>query len=276
MRAQVRTPNLRKACLKILKKTLLAIVVLLLAAAALLCWLPARWAMPLLQPSLHGLRLQQVGGTLWDGRADRVLSPDGRVLGRAQWQLSRRALFGQIDLRLDLTGPQGSLSGYLRRLPAGQVDVSDLHASMDLAALADPHLRWPWGQPSGELLLDAPHALLQGGWPLELQADWQWRQAVLHGKNGDVALGDLHGTLAAQGGVIHAQWQDDGHGPLRTAGTLDFSLLGWRFDAVLQPRQDDPTLRRWLATLGRPAADGSIHIARSGGMAAALTEKTAP
>ena len=276
MRAQVRTRNLRKACLKILKKILLAIAVLLLAAGALLCWLPARWAMPLLQPSLHGLRLQQVGGTLWDGRADRVLSPDGRVLGRVQWQLSRRALFGQIDMQLDFVGPQFAVRVYLRKLPAGQVDVSDLHVRADLNALADPRLRWPWGQPRGELLLDAPHALLQGGWPLALQANWQWRQAVLHMKNGDVAMGNLHGTLAAQGGVIHAQWQDDGQGLLRTTGMLDFSLLGWRLDAELQPRQADPALQRWLATLGQPDADGSLHIARSGGMAAALTGKTAP
>lgn len=261
--------------MKILKKILLAVAVLLLAVAALLWWLPARWAMPLLQPSLHGLRLQQVGGTLWEGHADQVVSPAGRVLGRVQWQLSRTALFGQTDLQLDFAGPQFGMDGHIRKLPAGQVDVADLQAHAELSALIDPRMRLPLGQPRGEIVLNARHALLQSGWPLELQADWQWRQAAVHMKNDDVALGDLHGTLAAQGGVIHAQWQDDGQGPLRTTGDLEFSLLGWRLEAELQPRRADPALQRWIAALGKPGAGGALHIARSGGMAAAIKGKTA-
>jgi general secretion pathway protein N len=262
--------------LKILKKILAALAVLLLAVGLVLCWLPARWALPLLQPSLHGLRLQEVGGTLWDGHAGRVVSPQGRVLGRVQWQLSRRALFGQVDARIDFAAPQFGIGARMRKLPAGQVDVSNLQAHAELSALTDPRLRWPMGQPRGEFVLDAPHALLQGGWPLQMDADWQWRQAVMHMKNRDVALGDLHGRLAAQGGVIHAQWQDDGQGPLRTIGHLDLSLLGWRLDAELQPRGDDPALQRWADALGKPDADGAIHIARSGGLAAAIRGKAAP
>ncbi|WP_225561657.1 type II secretion system protein N [Rhodanobacter sp. DHB23] len=261
--------------MKLLGKILAAVAVPLLAIAALLWWLPARWAMPLLQPSLHGVLLQQAGGTLWDGHADDVRSPDGRVPGRVQWQLSHRALFGQVELQLDFAGPRFGLRGHMRKLPAGQVEWSGLQAHADLAALADPRLRLPLGQPRGELVLNAQHAVLQGGWPLELQADWQWRQAAMHMKNGDVPLGDLHGTLAAQGGVIHAQWQDDGQGPLRTTGEFALSPLGWRLEAMLQARHADPALQRWLAALGRPGADGSIHITRSGGMAAAITGKTA-
>ena len=259
----------RKIRLKTLKKILPAVAVLLLAAAAALWWLPARWVLPLLQSSLHGLRLQQVGGTLWDGRAGQMLAPDGRALGQLQWQLSHRALFGQIELQVDFDGPQFAFHGYMRKLPAGQVAWSGVQARVELSALADPRLRLPLGQPQGELALHAEHALLQGGWPLEMQAGLQWRHAAMHMKNGDVALGNLHGTLAAQDGVIHAQWQDDGEGPLRTTGDLQLSPLGWRLTAELQPRQEDPSLRRWLAALGKPDADGKMHIERSGGLAAA-------
>ena len=74
--------------------------VLLLAAVALLWWLPARWALPWLQPSLHGLRLQQVSGTLWDGSAGQVLAPSGYVLGRLRWRLSRRAVLGDVEAQV--------------------------------------------------------------------------------------------------------------------------------------------------------------------------------
>lgn len=262
--------------MKLLKKILSAVAVLLLAAAALLWWLPARWAVPLLQPSLHGMRLQQLGGTVWDGRAGAVLAANGRVLGRLQWRLSRRALLGHVEAQLDFAGPQFDFGGHVRRLSATQLEWRDVHARVALSALSDPRLRLPLGQPQGELDLRAEHALLQGGWPLQLQAEWQWRQAAMHMQNGAVALGNLHGTLAAQEGVIHAQWRDDGEGPLRTSGELQLSPLGWRLAAELQPRQGDPALRRWLAALGKPDADGTLHIERSGGLLAASSKgKTA-
>ena len=255
--------------MKILKKIPVAVAVFLLAVAALLWWLPARWALPLLQSSLHGLRLQQVGGSVWNGSAGQVLAPSGQELGRLQWQLSRRALFGRVELQLDFDGPQFVFHGRLRKLPAAQVAWSGVQARVNLSALADPRLHLPLGRPQGEFELNADHALLQGGWPLELQAGLQWRQAALRTKDGDVALGDLHGQATAQGGVIHAQWQDDGHGLLRTTGELQLSPLGWRLTAELQPRHDDPILRRWLTTLGRPGADGTVHVERHGGLAIA-------
>lgn len=261
--------------MKTLKKILAAVAVLLLAALALLWWLPARWALPLLQPSLHGLRLEQVDGTLWDGSAGQVLASNGRELGRLQWQLSRRALLGHVELQINFDGPQFGLRGRMQRLPAGQVAWTGLQARAELSALADPRLRLPLGQPQGELDLNAEHALLQGGWPMQLQAELHWRHAALRTPGGEVALGDLDGQIGAQSGVIHAQWQDDGHGPLRTTGELQLSPLGWRLKAELQPRRDDPALRRWLAALGKPAADGTVHVERSGGLAASTLGNSA-
>jgi general secretion pathway protein N len=85
---------------------------------------------------------------------------------------------------------------------------------------------------------------------------------------GDVALGELQATAQARGGVIDVQLRDSGSGPLQLAGELQLSPLGWRLDATLHARQTDPTLRRWLTTLAPPAADGSTHIRRHGGLAA--------
>lgn len=249
--------------------------VLLLAAVALLWWLPARWALPWLQPSLHGLRLQQVSGTLWDGSAGQVLAPSGHVLGRLRWRLSRRAVLGDVEAQVEFSGPRLDFRGRLRQVAATQVAWDDVHARADLAALTDPHRQLPLGQPLGEFTLSAEHALLQGGWPQQLQAAWQWRHAVVRTKQGELALGGLHGLLTAQGGVIHAQWQDDGSGPLHATGNLQLSPLGWRLAAELQPRADDLALRRWLATLGQPGSDGTVHVERSGGLAAAWKQGNA-
>lgn len=243
---------------------------MLMLAALLLVWfLPARWVMPWIEPQLHGLRLQQVHGLLWNGRADQVTSADGRPLGRVHWQLSRRALLRQVQMDLAFDGPQSGFSGAMQKLPDGQIEWRHVVAHADLATL-DRHVASPLGQPRGELRLTIEQALLQGGWPLQLQAQAQWHGAVMHTHDGDVALGELQAQVQAQGGVVQAQMHDDGHGPLFVDGQLQLSPLGWRLDATLRARQTDPVLHRWLAGLGQPAADGSVHIQRSGGLAGSL------
>jgi|GEM_PF-321078 len=259
----------RNRRLKHLRKCLLGLGVLVLAAALLAWFLPARWALPWIRPQLHGLRLQQVQGLLWNGRAGQVLDADGRPLGKMQWQLSRRALFGQVELQLDFHGPQLDFSGAMQRRPDNQAEWRRVNVRAEMAALLPP-VRLPLGQPRGELQLAVDHALLQGGWPLQLQARAQWLNAVMRTRNGDVALGDLQWWAQAQGGVIEVQLQDDGHGPLQANGQLQLSPLGWRLDAKLHARQTDPVLRRWLIGLGQPDADDVVHVQRSGGLAGSL------
>ncbi len=249
------------------RKSLLGLGVLLLTAAVLLWFLPARWVMPWIEPQLHGLRLQQVQGSLWNGRAADVLAADGHVLGQVQWQLSRRALLGQLQLQLRFNGPQLVFSGTMQRLPGDRIALRETSMHVELPAL-DLRATSPLGQPRGDLQLTVDQALLQAGWPLQLHAHAQWRHAVMHTPQGDVALGDLQMQAQGEGGVIQAQWRDDGKGPLHVDGQLQLTPLGWRLDATLRPRQTDPSLRHWLTGLGPASADGRVHIHRSGGLAA--------
>ncbi len=259
--------------MKYLRKGLIGLAVLLLAAALLLWFLPARWMQPRIEARLHGLRLAQVQGLLWDGRAGQVLTADGRVLGSLRWRLSRRALLGEGSLQLDFSGPQLGFAGAMRQLPDGRVEwhAVTLHAA--LAAL-QPRLTSSLGQPGGTLQLTVAHALLQGGWPLQLQATAQWRHAVMQTRAGALALGELQAQAQAQGGVIHVQLRDDRHGPLQVQAQALLSPLGWRLDATLRARQTDPALRRWLSTLGPADADGTVRIHRRGGLAASLPDAT--
>jgi len=261
--------QLRESRLKYLRNCLAGLGVLILVACLLAWFLPARWVLPWIEPQLHGLRLQQVQGSLWDGRANQVLMVEGKPLGQLQWQLSRRAMLGQVQLQVNFHGPQLDFSGTMQRLPDHQVEWRDVSVRAELAGLIPP-VAVPLGRPLGELQLRADQALLQGGWPLQLQAHAQWLRAVMRTRNGDVALGDLQWQAQAQGGVIAVQLRDDGHGPLQANGQLQLSPLGWRLDAKLRARQTDLALRRWLATLGQPDADGMVHIQRGGGLGASL------
>lgn len=255
--------------MKSLRNYLLGLAVLLLALGLLLWFLPVRWALPWIEPQLHGLRLEQVHGTLWRGSSAQVVSADGQALGKAQWQLSRLALLGEPNLKLTFDGPSLSFAGRARRLPDQKLEVHDVSLRANLGLVGLPATS-PFGQPDGTLTVDVSHALLQGGWPLELQSTARWQQAVLHTGSGDVALGTLALQAQSRSGIIQAQLHDSGEGPLAAAGKLQLSPLGWRLDATLASRQTDPKLDQWLATLGTPSADGSVHIQRHGGLAGAL------
>lgn len=246
---------------------------LLVTIVVLLWFLPARWALPWLEPQLHGIRLQQVSGSVWDGRAGAVVAADAQTLGQVQWQLSRRVLLGHSRMRVRFEGPNLTFSVDSKRLSGDEVDVQDARVRVT-SALLDHAFTTPWGQPRGELRVLMPHALLRAGWPMQMDAQATWRDAMMRTSQGEVPLGELHATVRARGGVIGVQLQDAGSGPLQLAGELQFSPIGWRLDATLRARQTDPALRRWLAALATPAADGSVHIQRRGGLAASTPPPT--
>jgi general secretion pathway protein N len=248
-------------------------VAILSLAVLLVLFLPARWVAPLVQSRLHGMQLDGVHGLLWNGGADSLRGPDGRPLGHVHWQLSRRALLGRLDLQLQFDGPLLTARGHLRRDAQGRPVWSEVALRSDLAAWS-PRLDTTLGAPRGTLAATLSRAVLQGNWPVDLAGQAQWHGAAMQMPAQAIALGNLAMTLQGANGVLHGELHDLGQGPLHVEGQWQASPLGWRLDLSLQPRSGDPALRRWLARLGRPDADGSIHLQRRGGLAAATPETT--
>jgi general secretion pathway protein N len=245
----------------------LCAVVAVLGVAALAWNLPARWALPWIVPRLHGVQLQGVSGSLWDGRAKHVVLPDGRALGGAAWEVSRRAVYTAMPVPVKLDGGQLAFSAAMRALPHGRAEWTGVRLRTNLAA-------WPigqmagLGQPLGEWQMTAGQVLLQGGWPLQLELDARWRDAVLRTPSGLLLpLGELALTATAHDGVVDVRIRDVGAGPLQTRAQFLLSPLGWRLDAQLRQRGSNPLLRRWLAALGAVDAAGVVHVQRHGGLA---------
>jgi general secretion pathway protein N len=247
------------------------VAAILLPAALLVLFLPARWAAPFVQARLHGLELDGVHGLVWDGAANQLRGPDGRPLGAVRWRLSRSALWGRLDLRLQFDGPRLTARGHLQRDVRGRPVWNDVTLHSDLATWA-PRLDTPLGTPQGTLTATLPRAVLQANWPIELEGRARWRDAAMQTHAQPVALGDFEMALEGADGVLQGELHDLGQGPLHVEGRWQASPLGWRLDLLLQPRTADPALRQWLARLGRPAADGTVHLHRRGGLAAATPE----
>ncbi|WP_158885897.1 type II secretion system protein N [Rhodanobacter sp. L36] len=248
------------------RKALIGFGVLVLAALLLVWFLPARWLVPSIESRLQGVRLEQVQGSVWNGSVANVVQADGRSMGRLDWQLSRLALLGKVRGQMKLEGPRLGFSATMQRVSADQIqlDAASLHATLDNADQRKPS---SFGEPRGAMQITLDHALLQGGWPLELQAAMHWHDAALLTSDGLVPLGVLDGQATAQGGIVQVQLHDDGTGPLEAKGNLQVIPLGWRLDATLRERRPDAALHRWLAQFGHPDSEGRIHIQRNGGLA---------
>jgi len=247
----------------------MGLLALLVAAFALLWFLPARWALPWLDARLNGVRLQDVSGLVWNGKAARVLSARGENLGALQWQLSRMALFGDNRLHLELHGPRVDFIGSMTGRQASEATWTNVQMRIDLDVLgAGPMVLGGW--PRGTLRATAANLQLRGGWPWTLDTQVQWQDTVLRTRQGNLPLGDLRADLRAVNGVVEGHLQDDGHGPLHIDGRLQLSPLARRFTAVAAPRGQQPALSRWLAAFGTVDASGVTHIHYSGGLAAAF------
>lgn len=254
----------------------LGFAALLLSVVLLVLWLPARWALPLVQARLHGWQLRAVQGSVWDGAADDLLTADGHRLGRVQWRLSRRALWGELALDLRFDGPNLQASGRLQRDAQGRQVWNEVQARVDLSG-ESPLLISALGDPQGTLEVHLTHAVLQANWPLQLDGRMQWHDAAMRTAQGRVPLGELALDLRGRDGVLQGTLHDLDHGPLQLDGQLQASPLGWRFTAALRARGSDPALRRWLGVLGHADSDGWVHLNRSGGLlVAAPSQGTTP
>jgi general secretion pathway protein N len=247
-------------------RTLLTGLAAFLVILALLIWfMPARLALPLMQSRLHDLRFDQLGGTLWDGHAGQVSTPEGTSLGSLSWTLSRRALLGDVQLGIDLRQPQLQWQAQMHRLSDTQEEWRDVTLHADMALLGTQLLLN--GEPLGQLDLHIAHALLQGRWPMQVDASGTWSQAAVSTQQGRVPLGNLSLSIQGEAGVLKATLNDDGSGPLQTAGRLSLSPLGWDLRLDMKARRDDPALVRWLRGFGKPSADGSVQLRYRGGLA---------
>jgi general secretion pathway protein N len=244
---------------------LVVLVVLLLSLGLLLWFLPARWVQASLEARLHGLRLDEVSGTVWDGRAGRLLTADGHDLGKLAWQVPHAALWGDMRLSVGLDGPQLSFHGDMHQRDAQRVEWHALHLQGDIDALGN-HAVVLGGMLHGQVSIDIAHVLLQGRWPLELDGKARWSEAEVTTARGVLALGEIQLQAQGQEGVIQGQLRDGGSGPLQLDGQLGLSPLGWRYDVNARPRGINPALQAWLQGLGRADADGTVHIKGSGGL----------
>ena len=224
---------------------------------------PAGWAYALAKPHLQraGVALYQIEGTVWNGRAGRVVVR-GQRLPALDWRLHPLALLtleGRADLSLGGDRLRAGLAidrqGRLRLAPVTvHWPVPELLALARLDAL----------QLGGRLDARIERLRIEEGLPREAQGTLTWHAASTRLPLA-AQLGDLSLELTTTADGIQGRFRDGG-GPLGLSGTLKLDPEGhWRLELQLTPREGRQSdLGRLLAFLGRPDGQGRVTLQRSG------------
>ena len=234
---------------------ILFVAALLIVIGAIVAWTcPVDLVYPLVANRFGPVRLHDLGGTVWEGRAGSV-DFLGRNLGTLQWRLQPGPLLhGETVAQFTLDGEAVSGSGIVDR-HADTISLRDTKLRLPASVVA-PALAIPSLDLLGTIEVDLAQARLRGMLVDAATGTATWRDAAVAGA-AQAKFGDLHAQYTATGdGGIAGLVQDMG-GPLEVAGTFDVHLGQYQAQARLAARGADPGVTEALQYVGQPQADGS-------------------
>jgi len=239
--------------MRFLRRFLVLLVLLAIVAGALAWTAPADLAYRLFGARLAPLEAQGLGGSVWDGNAERV-SAMGLVLGRATWHVDRMAAL-RGTLRGDFAVDGRDVNGRAKfaRGP-GALDVEALRTRFPAQLLA-PALDIPGLVLLGTLELDVERLQFSDGLLRTAKGKATWRDLGVSG-GAEARLPGLEITFAPDAaGNIVADIHDLG-GALAIEGRTTIAGMHYSSETHLYLREPNPQLEEALKWIGERSPDG--------------------
>lgn len=233
----------------------LAFLVVQLPAAHVYAWLQGHGGAP--------LRLYQIDGSLWHGRAAAAVAGRTRV-DAPMWELRARALLlGRVEYALSGRLGRTPVAAIVGRGPGKPFYADDGRISLSLddvlrfAGLHDVGL-------NGRFTAEIRHLELRERKISAIDATLTVADAAF-GAPVNVTLGGATMRLESSGDIVKGVLKDSG-GPLQADGVLIYQPSGeYQFTLSLSARDpNDSQLRQALRFLGTPNAAGKVSLSRRG------------
>lgn len=217
-----------------------------------------------LERQVSGLDLLAVTGSVFSGRAGRLVW-QGNDLGGAEWRLQPlRLLLGAAEYRLELESPEVSGSTRLGMTLTGNVYGRKLDLQLSPESILNRISPLPVAA-EGEFNVRLEHFVPAGKVPAGVQGMLSWRAAIIR-EPLEIALGDIEFSLnsvdddlvatVTQGGVLGA------------SGDITVSDNGrYTLDLLLQPDASlDNEMLGMLETVARKKPGGKYQLTASGSL----------
>jgi general secretion pathway protein N len=228
----------------------------------LLITLPADRVAKLLEKNIVGLDLQSVTGTLFSGKADRVVIR-GLAMGPVTWSLRPLPLLlARLEYRLDLKDPSLLGTGVVGTAPGGRVYFRDLRAELKPDSLVNHFSPLPV-QTFGDVRLLIESMDIVDGFPRDLSGHVDWVDARIV-EPMDMSLGHVEATLQSDKDSLVCHLTGNGE----TALSGDFSLSredDYRLELLLTPGAEvSADIVDGLKTFAQARPGGAFLITDSG------------
>lgn len=231
----------------------------------LLATVPAATAYGWFAGYLHGLRLDGIQGTVWNGRAAEV-SFEGRRLGSAAWDTHTwRLVLGHIAADIRLTDGAGNASGTASVSFGGSISLHDVDANLSLSELATL-FAVPADMITGQasmhidnLELPASGAIMAAGRIVVTGLRTSWPESM--------ELGDYAADIDSESGALRARIHD-ASGPLAAQLVATVTRKGaYRVGGTLAARSGAPAdLKDALQMLGGVDSAGRHTVKLAGSL----------
>jgi general secretion pathway protein N len=228
----------------------------------LLITLPADRVAKLLEQNIVGLDLQSVSGTLFSGKAERVVI-HGLGVGPVTWSLRPLPLLlARLEYRLDLKDPAFLGTGVVGTGPGGHVYLHDLQAELKPDPLVNHFSPLPV-QTSGYMKLLIESMDFVDGFPRELSGHVDWVDARI-AEPMAMSLGHVEATVHSEANSLVCLLSGTGE----TALSGDFTLnreADYRLNLLLTPGAGvSADIVDGLKSFGQARPGGAYLITDSG------------
>jgi hypothetical protein len=239
-------------------KWLLFVQALLLLLAGLLLWLaPASLAYRYMADRFGPVRLVDVGGSVWEGRARQLVVFDV-ALGSLSWRISPwSVLSNRPEGELQIDGDEvDARAGFVR--DGGTMTLRGVDASFP-AVLLGPALDIPALRLTGTVALRASEAVVVDGLLTSAEGQADWRDVGISG----AAQARLPGVRAdfapsADGGI--AVRVADAGGPLAIVGTATLRDGRYVSETTFELREPNPQLAEAISWIGQRTPAGGSYL----------------
>jgi general secretion pathway protein N len=243
-----------ETAMRVIGWLLVVLLVLLLLAVALVAMFPARLAWDWFGPRAATVQLDEVGGTIWRGRARQLWLHD-QPIGAITWRIAPQALLRRrLDADLTLDGEEYRGAGFVS---VGRDMILLDGARLSMAAQRmQPVLDIPALNLHGRVDLELRRAELVAGFPRRLDGVATWRDAAVDGAAA-ATFGDISAEFrTAEDGALVGTVADHG-GPLAVDGQFRAAFTGFEAEALLVARDGNPQVLEALRYIGEQQPDGS-------------------
>lgn len=221
----------------------------------------------ILKENFPQVRIEGVGGTIWNGSAQRITYTNKYILDDARWSICTwRLITGEACVELDAKYNDNDIHSEIGINMAGTLKARDLKTSLNAASLGDL-LNLPIGQLSGNVFLDIEQLKWMGDSTPATTGIIKWDNAAITFAE-KIELGavsiqiiesdeyPISATISNNGGHMvingHTNISDDG---------------AYSLELRLQPGNNaSANLRKNLGMFTKKQSDGSYTVENSGSL----------